>query len=57
LALPVDDLLLGVVESANWPTAIRIIARTMEPGERAFGNGHPMQFFVDQRSELRQAEE
>ena len=49
--------LLGVMESENWPAAIRIIARTMEPRERAFGNGHPMQFFVDQRSELRQAEE
>ena len=36
------------MESENWPAAIRIIARTMEPRERAFGNGHPMQFFVDQ---------
>ena len=32
-------LLLGVMESANWPAAIRIVARTMEPGERALANG------------------
>jgi MFS transporter, ACS family, hexuronate transporter len=32
-------LLLGVVESANWPAATRIVARTMEPSERALGNG------------------
>ena len=56
-SLMIFRLLLGAMESANWPAAIRIIARTMEPRERALGNGHPMQFFVDQRSELRQAEE
>jgi len=32
-------LLLGVMESANWPAAIRIVARTMEPSERTLGNG------------------
>jgi ACS family hexuronate transporter-like MFS transporter len=32
-------LLLGVMESANWPAAVRIVARTMEPSERTLGNG------------------
>jgi MFS transporter, ACS family, hexuronate transporter len=38
-SLIVFRLLLGVMESANWPAAIRIVARTMEPSERALGNG------------------
>src|SRR5262245_47336875 len=38
-SLIIFRLLLGVMESANWPAAIRIIARTMEPSERALGNG------------------
>ena len=32
-------LLLGIMESANWPAAIRIVARSMEPSERTLGNG------------------
>lgn len=32
-------LLLGIMESANWPAAIRIVARIMPPHERALGNG------------------
>ena len=32
-------LLLGVAESANWPGALRIIARALPPGERALGSG------------------
>jgi MFS transporter, ACS family, aldohexuronate transporter len=39
VSLIVFRLLLGVMESANWPTAIRIVARTMPPSERALGNG------------------
>ncbi len=31
--------LLGVTESANWPAAIRIVSRALEPRERALGNG------------------
>jgi ACS family hexuronate transporter-like MFS transporter len=38
-SLIVFRLLLGIMESANWPAAIRIVARTMEPRERALGNG------------------
>jgi MFS transporter, ACS family, aldohexuronate transporter len=38
-SLIVFRLLLGVMESANWPAAIRIVARTMEPSERTLGNG------------------
>ena len=38
-SLMVFRLLLGVAESANWPAAIRIVARTMEPKERALANG------------------
>ena len=38
-SLIVFRLLLGVMESANWPAAIRIVARALEPGERALGNG------------------
>ena len=38
-SLMVFRLLLGVTESANWPAAIRIVARTMEPKERALANG------------------
>jgi ACS family hexuronate transporter-like MFS transporter len=32
-------LLLGITEAANWPAAIRIVARSMEPRERSMGNG------------------
>src|SRR2546427_3213543 len=38
-SLLIFRLLLGVMESANWPAAIRIVARTMTPSERALGNG------------------
>jgi MFS transporter, ACS family, hexuronate transporter len=38
-SLIIFRLLLGVMESANWPAAIRIVARALEPGERALGNG------------------
>ncbi|MEK7406066.1 MAG: MFS transporter [Acidobacteriota bacterium] len=37
--LIVFRLLLGVTEAANWPGATRIVARTLEPRERALGNG------------------
>jgi ACS family hexuronate transporter-like MFS transporter len=30
---------LGVVESANWPAGMRIVARILEPRERTLGNG------------------
>lgn len=32
-------VLLGVVESFNWPGAMRIVARSLPPGERSLGNG------------------
>src|SRR5690349_24700438 len=32
-------LLLGIAEAANWPAAIRIVARAMEPRERSLANG------------------
>jgi ACS family hexuronate transporter-like MFS transporter len=32
-------VLLGVTESVNWPGAMRIIARSLPPEERALGNG------------------
>jgi MFS transporter, ACS family, hexuronate transporter len=32
-------LLLGIMESANWPGAMRIVARVLPPRERAMGNG------------------
>jgi ACS family hexuronate transporter-like MFS transporter len=38
-SLVVFRLLLGVTESANWPAALRIVARALEPQERALGNG------------------
>ena len=38
-SLIIFRLLLGVMESANWPAAIRIVARVLEPSERALGNG------------------
>jgi ACS family hexuronate transporter-like MFS transporter len=38
-SLMIFRLLLGVMEAANWPAAIRIVARTMEPRERALANG------------------
>jgi ACS family hexuronate transporter-like MFS transporter len=31
--------LLGFAESVNWPGAMRIVARTLPPEERALGNG------------------
>jgi ACS family hexuronate transporter-like MFS transporter len=37
--LMVFRLLLGVTEAANWPAALRIVARALEPCERALGNG------------------
>src|SRR5437870_6805299 len=39
VSLIVFRLLLGITEAANWPAAIRIVARTMEPRERSLGNG------------------
>ena len=39
IALLIFRLFLGVVESANWPGALRVVARTLEPSERALGNG------------------
>jgi ACS family hexuronate transporter-like MFS transporter len=38
-SLLVFRLMLGVMEAANWPASIRIVARTLEPRERALGNG------------------
>jgi ACS family hexuronate transporter-like MFS transporter len=32
-------LLLGVMESANWPAAMRMVARTLPPRDRTLGNG------------------
>src|SRR5215831_2744861 len=32
-------LLLGISEASNWPAAVRIVARAMEPREQALGNG------------------
>ncbi|MGH9627902.1 MAG: MFS transporter, partial [Bryobacteraceae bacterium] len=32
-------LLLGVMESANWPAAMRIVSRALPPQERSLGNG------------------
>ena len=32
-------LLLGLAESANWPAAMRIVARALPPQDRALGNG------------------
>jgi len=37
--LMVFRLLLGVMESANWPAAIRIVARVLPPSERTLGSG------------------
>lgn len=39
VALLIFRLALGLVEAANWPAAIRVVARTLEPRERALGNG------------------
>ena len=39
VALLIFRLFLGVVESANWPGGMRVIARLMEPRERTLGNG------------------
>jgi ACS family hexuronate transporter-like MFS transporter len=32
-------LLLGLTESANWPAAMRIVARLLPPRDRSLGNG------------------
>src|SRR5947207_7791768 len=39
VSLIVFRMLLGITEAANWPAAIRIVARSMEPRERSLGNG------------------
>src|SRR5713226_9762489 len=39
VALLIFRLALGVVESANWPAGMRVVARLLEPRERALGNG------------------
>ena len=39
IALLIFRLFLGMVESANWPGALRVVARFLEPSERALGNG------------------
>src|ERR1700733_7340890 len=39
VGLLIFRLFLGVVESANWPGGMRVIARLMEPRERTLGNG------------------
>ena len=31
--------LLGVTEAANWPAGLRVLARTLPPGERTLGCG------------------
>jgi len=38
-SLLVFRLLLGLTESANWPGALRILARVLPPEERTLGNG------------------
>jgi MFS transporter, ACS family, hexuronate transporter len=37
--LLIARLMLGIVEAANWPGALRIVVRVLEPPERALGNG------------------
>ncbi len=39
VALLIFRFALGVVESANWPAGLRVLARLLEPRERALGNG------------------
>jgi ACS family hexuronate transporter-like MFS transporter len=39
VTLVICRLALGVVESANWPAGMRVVARLLEPRERALGNG------------------
>lgn len=39
LSLLCFRLLLGVAESANWPAALRIVARALPPHERSLGTG------------------
>ena len=39
VALLIFRLSLGVVEAANWPAGMRVVARLLEPRERALGNG------------------
>src|SRR2546423_6270859 len=38
-ALLIFRLMLGIVEAANWPAGLRLVARLLEPRERALGNG------------------
>ena len=38
-ALLAFRLLLGIAESANWPAAMRIVARALPPKDRPLGNG------------------
>jgi MFS transporter, ACS family, hexuronate transporter len=38
-ALLAFRLLLGMAESANWPAAMRIVARALPPEDRPLGNG------------------
>ena len=38
-SLIVFRLLLGVMESVNWPAALRIVSRALEPADRPLGNG------------------
>jgi len=39
IALLIFRLLLGIVEAVNWPGALRLLSRLLEPRERALGNG------------------
>jgi ACS family hexuronate transporter-like MFS transporter len=38
-SLMVFRFLLGVTEAANWPAGLRVLARTLPPGERTLGCG------------------
>jgi MFS transporter, ACS family, hexuronate transporter len=38
-SLLVFRMLLGIAESANWPAAMRIVARALPPEDRPLGNG------------------
>jgi MFS transporter, ACS family, hexuronate transporter len=39
VSLIIFRMLLGITEASNWPAAIRIVARTVEPRERSLANG------------------
>ena len=39
VALLIFRLFLGIVEAANWPGSLRMLARLLQPSERALGNG------------------